>query len=339
MYSQSVSGIPHFSCERRFFMDAYRGTGRALLLATGMAHMVVSTATAQTPVYRMRVLPDLGHGDVAAWAINGSGVVAGSAFDGKVTRPVRWEGNTPIPLTKGPQEAVYFWSNAINDVNHVVGTMRVNDQDFAFRHTPEGGLVQIITPIGETTQSGAFGINDAGVVVGQRDLHAVVLFPDGAVTEIRLAGAPKGLDYGHAAEVNSSNVVVGTTMGPPDGSRAGSSPRAFSWTAEGGIVNLVDFGFLASTTFANDVNDKGDVVGAASLGDPLNLVPQEACLWRHDEIVALADLNDGVSSNAVAINSAGHVLGYDGDDGGIGLPDQQHWIWIDGERHFLADLI
>jgi uncharacterized membrane protein len=119
------------------------------------------------------------------------------------------------------------------------------------------------------TDSWAYGLNDAGVVVGESGGRAV-RWTGGRIADL---GVP---DLGRAVDVNRRGVVVGESFGPAGG-------RAFRWD-RGTVTELPP---LPGDThsFVTGVNDRGEVLGASS-GDRYRPV-----LWRPDgTVVDLAAL-------------------------------------------------
>ncbi len=300
----------------------------AALAACGLA------ATAQGQIsYAVEFLPGLtptdpGHVSV----VTQTGVGAGSAWDGNETRPVRWVNGTPVPMTVGPQQAVFYWVNG-HSGDTLVGHMRINDHDYAFRWDPGSGLQPIMTVPGSGEDSYAYGINSSGAVAGSMNLRAVHWTASGGATVIQFPNTPAVPDYGGASAINDAGVVVGYA-----GHAAGPIPvdglQAFRWTAAGGIERL-DIFLGGSYVIANDINAAGDIVGIAGTVDFPQLGPDKAWLWSNGTLTVLGDLTSEVSDQAVAINDAGEILGYDGSPGGIGVPDLDHWVWIKGQKIFL----
>jgi probable HAF family extracellular repeat protein len=107
---------------------------------------------------------------------------------------------------------------------------------------------------------------------------------------------PSAFQGGAPAAVSATGQVVGTYNECP----GGHSHEAFSWTQKGGLVLL---GNLAGSdccgSFANAVNDSGEVVGNSG-----PWAPARAFSWT--QAGGLVDLGLG---GAEAINDSGQVVG------------------------------
>ncbi len=283
--------------------------------------------------YSVQFLPGLVPAESpSVTVITHNGVAAGSAWDGNETRPVRWVGGVPQPMTVGPQQAVYYWVNG-HSGDTLAGHMRINDHDYAFRWDPAQGLQSIMTPAGGGNDSYAYGINSAGAVAGSIALRAVFWTPKAGATVIQFPNTPTSPDYGGATAINESGVVVGYA-----GHAAGPIPvdglQAFRWTEASGIERL-EINFGGSYAFAMDVNAAGDIVGEGATVDFPEIGPSKAFLWRSGVVTVLGELNDPVNNGAIAVNDAGEVLGYDGWPVGIGPIEVDPWVWIEGTKTFL----
>lgn len=166
-----------------------------------------------------------------------------------------------------------------------------------------------IPPItgGFTTE--AFGVNNAGVVVGRGDNMngqvAAFVFQNGVTTELPfLAG---GADA-QASSINSSNVIVGNC------DDASGTSRAVKWELVSGAWQITDLGTLAAGDagfgVATRINDAGKIVGYCSVNSP---GPYHACLWdgaTKSDLGTLGYTGNLAYSQALGINEAGEVSGY-----------------------------
>jgi hypothetical protein len=88
------------------------------------------------------------------------------------------------------------------------------------------------------------------------------------------------------------------------------------------IYSVTDIGVLPGCTNsnANNLNDRGDIVGSCANGT--SLYNATAFVWRNGSLTALGKLTGGLYSDATAINSAGKITGV-GDTGNI---RPQAWV-------------
>jgi len=164
------------------------------------------------------------------------------------------------------------------------------------------------------TKSEAFGINDAGVVVGYSTApngstsgYAERPFrwtAGGGMEELGFLSSEIGWDGGRANAINASGQIAGWTYAPT------RWQRATLWTATGGPYDL---GALTSAgnSLATAMNDVGQVVGGSASATGFH-----AFLWTpgtpNGTTGAMVDLGTlgGASSWATGINDAGTVVGY-----------------------------
>src|SRR5204862_544099 len=90
--------------------------------------------------------------------------------------------------------------------------------------------------------------------------------------------------------------------------------HAFSWTREGGMIDLGTLG--GSYSFAGAVNDSGQIVGdsAIATGNP------RAFSWTSTGgMIDLGTLTLGGGTWAAAMNASGHVVGASSTGDGFGI--------------------
>jgi probable HAF family extracellular repeat protein len=132
----------------------------------------------------------------------------------------------------------------------------------AFSWTEDGGMVDLGTLPGVGNgYSSATGVNDSGQVVGVSETssgasHAFLWTDtDGMVDLGTLPGAQ--IDQSEATSINDSGQVAGRSW------TSSGKQHAFSWTQGEGMTDL---GALLGNSFANGINEAGEVVGYAEVG-------------------------------------------------------------------------
>jgi probable HAF family extracellular repeat protein len=157
----------------------------------------------------------------------------------------------------------------------------------------------------------AFGIDDAGIAVGQAEiadyhLHAVSW---AGTCPTDLGTLPGGTDS-QALAVNALGQVVGQATTGPGLVLLGSGAHAVRW--DGG--RPTDLGTLPNGTasWATGINAAGQVVGEAALAGG----GARAVRWVRGRIADLGTLPGAQVSGAEAINDAGQVVGGGGTAAG-----------------------
>jgi probable HAF family extracellular repeat protein len=256
-------------------------------------------------------LGTLGGSSSRATAVNARGqVVGGSATASSSGHAFSWTqagGMIDLGASTDPSVPGYTSAAAVNEAGQVVGSAADGMTASAFSWTQTGGMITF-GPGGSS--SGALGANGSGQVVGNSAggmlfrSAAYLWTPAGGVVSVgTLPGG--GSTYGRA--VNDAGQVVG------DASTDSFYPyptHAFSWTQAGGMVDLGTIGgsgLNGASSRAFAVNNAGEVVGESTY---LGYVEHHAFSWTQaGGMVDLGTLGGGFSQ-AVAVNSAGQVVGW-----------------------------
>lgn len=232
-----------------------------------------------------------------AFAINDTGTAVGVTLTLGDTTPqaVRWIGVSAAGLGT--------W--AARDVNApgvIVGEKPATESG-AFGHAVQwtsGTLLDLGTLGG--LHSSAFGINDAGRIVGHSLLannttSRAFLWQGGPMIDLGTLGGVRS----QAFDISNSGFVVGVA---DNGSGA---PHAFRYTLapNGSVLLRTDLGELAGgSSIAYAVNEAGEVVGSSDW---------RAFLWRDG---AMTDLNTEIApdsgwllTHATALNESGQIVG------------------------------
>jgi probable HAF family extracellular repeat protein len=307
--------------------------------------LIFAAVAAADPIYTVVGLGGLG-GPSFGYAINSSGAVAGSAQNSSGSQQAFVSTPNGLQLlSPGPSESSAYgindsgtavgitydangqahgtiWSAsgttdlgedsyamAIDGAGEVVGG---NGQAFAVVH----GQVHGLASPEDIIWSAAYGINDAGTIVGDGQLangtfRGIVWNPDGASTVLGTFGGSSS----QATGVNASGEVVGFA------SLADGYQHAFSEV--GGTMS--DLGTLGGgSSYAYGVNDSGEIVGYSWLADG----SQSAFLYDDGSML---DLNSLLSPGsgwdllaAYGINASGQITGeglYDGQLSAFVLTD------------------
>jgi uncharacterized membrane protein len=209
--------------------------------------------------------------------MNKSGVVVGNKggrAGSPPTRAVLWQdgGVRDLPLLPGGRES---GACAINGHGEIAGWADARDPGGKLQQHAvvwiDGKIHRLPEPPG-ATHSAAHAINEQGIVVGwvtnsqdpgnNWDAATGCVWECGRCTKIKIPGTTGSMAFA----VNNSAEVVGTAFIEETGERL-----AFLWTRElGGVIlghwwhHLVRF----ELSTANDINDRGQIVGAAFADSP-----------------------------------------------------------------------
>ncbi|MCW7540372.1 DUF3466 family protein [Aquabacterium sp. A7-Y] len=198
----------------------------------------------------------------------------------------------------------------INQRGQIVGfdeTYRANREEYPTGRScvlwTVGGGVKVLRGLGE-----AYAINDHGDVVGSSRGRAALLDHRGGVRDLgSLPTYPQG--WGQASAINNARQVVGfaEAMALPEGTVA----HAFFWSEATGMQDLgARLGPPNMSSYANAINERGQVVGTSYSGDGRS----QAFVWsEQDGLLRLGGPRDAMSA-ANDINNAGVVAGSVNDE-------------------------
>jgi len=221
-------------------------------------------------------------------------------------------------------------ANDLNARGQVVGSMTVGGASHAFLSGADGPR-DLGTLGGEN--STALAINARGDVVGNAQLgdgiYRGFVYAGGA-----LAALPSA-SYTTAADINDAGVVTGSTsVAFP----FANPQHAFTY-ANGAYTDL---GVLpgGDGSFAAAINNRGEVVGAASpVMDGAPNFPLDPFLYRDGTMTDLGTLG-GIWTGATDINDRGQVVGYAGlESRGGNLYPSTAFIYENGVMRDLGGLV
>lgn len=289
----------------------FRKISRGCLLAL----LACPLAALAEPIYSMSFLPAGFDGR----AMNGVGHIVGNTGAGVSI----WNGSALIDLGLGADSVAF----AINNRGDVAGSLNGSySQPFLYT----SGIVRHAGPALEDVQGGrAHGLNDLGQVAGDYatfggDGHAWV----DTQGSVRMLGTLDGTPTWSAAMAinNHGQIVGGSTYA---GANSIYTGHAFLYQ-DGTMVDLGTFG--GSDSFANDINDAGQVVGWTT-DDKEDRLP---FIYTDGAMRLLGPDDDYVTGDAIAINNAGMVVGWTQDDWGAPM---DAFLYAGGELSSLDLLV
>jgi probable HAF family extracellular repeat protein len=241
-----------------------------------------------------------GASELFAYAVNGAEVITGTyrAAD-SVSRAFRYDATTAawddVPLLPG---ATSTTGQGINDGGVVVGFALTPSGTRAFRQRP--GL-----PAEDLGNFGgpyavAFGINSAGVIVGEAR-EAGPVFRAFRYDGVLHALAPLAGSFARAAAINTAGVIVGYS------SSTSGSLHAARWRSDTVVDDLGTLG--GPTSSGLGINAAGDIVGHADVAP----MQPHAFVFKDDQMIDLNTMIDDQSGwvlqAAYAINDNGVIVG------------------------------
>ena len=240
----------------------YSGTGGANPNDIFRGYVYDTAAGVSKP---LTALPSLGGVNSFALAVNAGGQLAGQASDGTANHPVVW--NTPAKAVDLglPSGFVAGRSQAISDNGQAALTLFKNTSftqyvDEQAYKSVNGQLVQLGTLGPASAHSDAYGINNAGTVVGvaqnptNGDADVGVYWDGTGAHEI----VPIAGSYSEANAINNNGLIVGASGTLADD----SDYKAAFVDAATGAIKTVDglsaafpnadfYGVTPNSTFAN----------------------------------------------------------------------------------------
>jgi probable HAF family extracellular repeat protein len=283
--------------------------------------------------YTLTPLPmPAGANQMYPYWINNAGDVAGDLVAG-LNYPFFWSqtgGLQSLSSTGGR-------TGGINNAGQVVGSIPSSTAYFtdAFVWSSSSGLLDLKSKIAALS-SGGGGINDGGWIVGPyftSSTGALVFVLHGDNTVQFLSGDQGyGINNsdqvllrtsGHQALVDqtgisnftfdSLNVPHLNNSGQVVGSYSSGFPAAsaFVWSKIGGLQTLGSLFSGCNATYANGINNLGQIVGSSA---PCDFSSQKPVLWKNGTTVDLTTLIAPVSGWQViaadAINDNGYIAGH-----------------------------
>lgn len=256
-----------------------------------------------------------GNGFSRGYAVGPNGVVVGES-DNNRPRAFRWEGGvmTDVGTLPGGSTAV---AHDVNGTGDIVGAASNGLATRPFVAVGGSEPVDLGTLAGTPTSSGrAWAVNDRGDVAGLSrnaadNTSEATLWPEGTPgSAVSLGSLGEGL-FSQAYALNNQRSAVGESSVPSgDG-------HAVVWPGAGTPVDLGTLGFRHSR--ANDINERGEIVGHVTAFRGAPTFGGRAVLWRAGDAVDLNELlppgSPWVLHSAEGINDRGDVVGFGRLDG------------------------
>jgi probable HAF family extracellular repeat protein len=273
-----------------------------------------------------------GRDESHAFAINNRGQIVGRGNAVTGQRAYLWQpdvpnGSTGSVFNLGDLPGGDDWSDAsgINLHGQIVGYSQTgaNWHAFLWQPTTANGTVGDLIDLGDLPggddSSIGSDINDQGQIVGTsrttdfdgRPFLWQPLVPNGTTGALyNLGVVPGGLGDGLAIGINNRGHIVGASLATA-GHRAFVSSWENPFPGDGHLVDLGDLPAANDYSFANDVNERGDIVGVGTSNG------SRAVLWNESgELFDLNNFLDDASGDgwtlevAEGINDVGQIVGH-----------------------------
>ena len=299
------------------------------LLAVAAALTAGASASAQT--YQLTLL-ETGGGYIRSVGINDAGQIAGTRFSIGFNSAVLWTDpiENPMPQVLGSLGGTATYSYeaaAINATGQIVGSGAfVGSVEVSDSHAIlwSGGQVYDLGTALPSGRAQAWGINDAGLVVGQTfglgtSGNSAVVWDSKlqTVTQLTSLGGGLGVDNSAGVAISNTGFVTGSSSSTPN---PGYTP-AVRWDLSDPSALPTNLNAFPGASFIHAwglaVNDSGQVAGEGVTSDGRYL----AALWRDDQTYVLSTPGTAFGY-AYGINNAGQVVGNRWDN-----PKQSALLW------------
>ncbi len=247
-------------------------------------------------------------GSGIAFDVNDAHLVVGVSFQ----YAARWERSGGIWFQQVPQSYAVTFANAVNNGSTAVGWGWQINAPFCPMIWGYGDPT--CAPIPDAL---FYDINNSEQIVGRDLAFGSLIWEEPEVTYLG----------GHTAfGINDSSQVVGFTRDPNQ-----DMDQAALWENIQGEWELTELGTLGgSSSWASDINDNSQIVGAAQIPEDLG----HAFLWEDGVMTDLGTLG-GSESLASDVNDLGQVVG----TAMTVAEEDRAFLWVDGVMTDLNDLI
>jgi len=284
-------------------------------VATGRAIGAVTRAFRWTQSTPMDSLPNLaaparnfgvGNGANDVGEIVGVGA---TTLSGSSPLPLIWQGNVAAQLPL-PAGQTLGRANDINDSHVAVGSVNSGSNEVGAMYAGGvGTVITTLTPAGCFLRT-AFGINNAGRIVGfgidpTNAARNVGFVYDLATNTAFEVGALPGMNGAIAFDVSEDGRVVGSS------SLNQGSGQPFIWDSVNGI-QAIPLPPGTSSAIARGVNSNGWVVGIGSSAFAIPFLFDGVSTYRLQDLIPAGsgwDLSTNTSSSALGISEAGVIVG------------------------------
>ena len=288
------------------------------ILLIGLMALCPLSASAQTR-YSITDMGKLNTIRGGVTAINERGEVVGGDGHGFL-----WTGSEKIDLRTlpptGPEDDTTEIAYGINNREQIVGAsgsfgpIFMSGLQFARGVLVEGRKARQLTE--QDASFIPYAINDSGEIAGLNAYRGFFYAHGKLIPLGTLSRVPNG-NRSLARAINQRGQVVGwSTVNHTRRSLYDWLPtHAFLWHRGADGNRLRDLGTLPGwvNSYANGINDQGEVIGAAAgvsntPSGPEGVVPTQAFLWRDGRMTALPNLPGG-NSSAFGINDSVEIVG------------------------------